>query len=225
LLLAFVDETSDRDKPRYFGLTVATINANFYRAVKAAFLERLDESGWERSIEFKGAFLFSASKGCTTVPVDTRITLVSELLKLNTSAKYRRMKFYYAATETNDHRSEYLEILPLLLAKALPRTSKKGGKDLVKLYCDRRDDLKPADIRAVAAPVIDARGYTLVEDVVCAVSNRETVGILYADIVGYLMGRVEVILNDIDMFDGLTAEQINASSKLMLPRKSGHWVR
>lgn len=225
MLLAFVDETGDRDKPDYFGLTVATVNANFYRAIKTTFLKLLDASGWDPAVEFKGAYLFSASKGCTTVSVDSRITLVSNLLKLNRSAKYRRMKFHYAATESHDHRSVYLEILPLLLAKALPKTSRKGGKDLLKVYCDHRSDLKPSEIRAVAGPTVQARGYTLVEDVVCPVSNRETVGILYADIVGYLMGRIDVISNDIDMFDGLTAEQIEANGRLRKLRTSTELVQ
>jgi len=220
VLLAFVDETGDRDKPRYFGLTLATINANFYRGVKTSFLQLLDASGWDPKIEFKGAYLFSASKGCTTVPVAARVTLVSEFLKLNASSKHRRMKFHYAAKESYDHRSDYLGILPLLLAKGLPRTGHKGGKDLLTLCCDHRSDLKPPEIRDAAAATVQARGYTLVEDVVCPVSNRETVGILYADIVGYLMSRIEVISTDLEMFEGLTPEEIETNGRLRKLRAS-----
>lgn len=193
--------------------------------MKTSFLELLDASGWDPKIEFKGAYLFSASKGCTTVSVADRVTLVSELLRLNASAKHRRMKFHYVAMKSDDHRSDYLKILPLLLAKALPKTSRKGGKNLLKLYCDHRSDLKAADIREAAAPMVQERDYTLVEDVVCPVSNRETVGLLYADIVGYLMSRIEVISSDIQMFEDLTPEQIEANGKLRKLRASKNLIR
>jgi hypothetical protein len=225
VLLAFLDETGDRDQPRYFGLTLATINANFYRGVKTSFLQLLDASGWDPHVEFKGAYLFSASKGCPMVPVADRVTLVSELLKINASAHHRRMKFHYVAMQSDDHRSDYLRVLPLLLAKALPKTSRKGGKDLLKLYCDHRSDLKASDIRQAAAPTVQKRGYTLVEDVVCPVSNRETVGILYADIVGYLMSRIEVIAKDIQMFEGLTPEEVETNGRLRKLRASTRLVQ
>jgi hypothetical protein len=225
LILAFVDETSDRDNPRYFGLTLATINANFYRAIKQAFHRELDAGGWDRDIEFKGSYLFSATKGCSTVSVDQRITLASSLLQLNASKKYRRMQFHYAALESDDHRADYLSVLPLLLRKGLPKAGHKGGKDLIKLYCDRREDLKPSEIRAAIDEVVSKRGYTLVEDVVCPNSNRETVGILYADIVGYLKGRIEVIKQDIEVFEGLSPEQIETNGRLRKLRTSTKLVQ
>lgn len=214
MLLAFVDETGDRDKPSYFGLTLAVINTNYYRPIKTAFHEHLDASGWDPTIEFKGSYLFSASLGCRSVPVDARVELVSQLLALNGSQKYRRMRFFYAALDSEDHKADYLTVLPLLLRKALAKPDRKGGKDLLKLYCDRRSDISTSEIRAAILPTVRNRGYTLVEDVVCPVSNRETVGILYADIVGYLRGRIEVITQDIDVFADFTPEQIKASSRL-----------
>jgi len=62
MLLAFVDETSDVKYKDYLGLSVALINASFYPKIKREAQSILIKGGWDPRIEFKGSYLFSASK-------------------------------------------------------------------------------------------------------------------------------------------------------------------
>lgn len=95
MLLLFVDETSDSKFKDYFGLSIAIINSNFYQTLKASFHKILVDSGWDKEIEFKGSYLFSANSGCKDIPVDKRIEIASRILELNKSRENSRIKFAY----------------------------------------------------------------------------------------------------------------------------------
>jgi hypothetical protein len=125
------------------------------------------------------------------------------------------MRLFYLKHETDNPKEDYLRTLPLVLEKALPKaTDKRQGKDLVTLAYDRRDDISPAEVRAAVDPIIRKRGYTLVEDVCMANSNYHTVGILFADIVGYLVARIDTISNDAELFENLSPEQKSQNGKI-----------
>lgn len=64
------------------------------------------------------------------------------------------------------------------------------------------------------------RGFALYENVLMASSGFETVGILYADIVGYLQARVETISSDAELFENITAEHWDTNGKLKKLRSS-----
>lgn len=224
MLLAFVDETSDSKYPEYFGLCIATINSAHYRTVKSAFQQILTDNGWNTEIEFKGSYLFSASKGCKDIPVETRVAIASSILNQTASEKNARMRFYYLKTKTTDHKKTYLQFLPLLLTKALPIAPKKSGKDLFALHCDQRGDIDAEVIRECVLKKIRDKGYTLYEDVVLVKSCFHTVGILYADIVGYLLGRIDAITMDSDLFDGISEEDYDSSGQLRKLRSSRELV-
>ena len=53
----------------------------------------------------------------------------------------------------------------------------------------------------MVAPVVEEKGYVLFEQVSMATSCFETVGLLYADIVGYLVSRIDTISSDEGLFD------------------------
>ena len=215
MIQLFADETGDSKFKRYFGLSLAMVKHNFYRQIKEEFQDILLRHGWNPEIEFKGACLFSASSGDLAVPIDQRIAIAEEILKLTASEANARMKFLYVKHETDDPKKDYLKILPLMIHKLLPVCGdKRQGKDLLQLCCDRRDDLTISEIRAAALPAIQKRGYTLVEDVTMVNSNFNTVGILFADIVGYLVARVHTISNDAELFQNLTQEQIEKNGKI-----------
>jgi hypothetical protein len=224
MLLSFVDETSDSKYPEYFGLCVATINSALYRGVKSAFQQILIDNGWNPEIEFKGSYLFSASKGPRDITVEKRVAIASSILNLTASEKNARMKFYYLKTKATDHKTTYLKFLPLLLKEALPTACKKSGKDLFALHCDQRHDIDEKTIREAVLKKVCDKGYTLYEDVVLVKSCFHTVGILYADIVGYLLGRIDAISMDSDLFDGISEEDFDSSGQLRKLKSSKELV-
>lgn len=124
------------------------------------------------------------------------------------------MKFTYLKKSSANQKEAYLQYLPILLEKALPKAQKRAGKDILSLHCDRRDDISPREIYDAVSPVIETRGYTLLEDIVVSRSNFHTVGILYADIVGYLYARVDTIANDSDLFLNVPPDQWENNGKI-----------
>jgi len=220
MIMAFIDETSDNKFKDYFGLCCAVVNLNFYKNLKTKFQKVLIDNEWDTSVEFKGSYLFSESKGCPTISVDKRIDMAEALLELNVSNQNARMKFFYLAiNSTTNSKAIYLESLPLLLRKSLKRAKDTSmGKNVLSLHCDYRSDVSIPEIRNIVLPVIEEKNYTLFEDVVLPSSNFHTVGILYADIVGYLMARIDNISNDNEIFDNLSDKEIQSNGKYLKPR-------
>ncbi len=211
--LIFIDETSDSKFKDYFGICCAQVNHTKYRNIKSKFHKILLDGGWDPNIEFKGSYLFSAKKGCESISVDDRVSLAEEILKLNSSESYGRMRFSYVRSSTDDFKKEYLGALPLLLDKVIKKPKKGQGKSLISINCDNRSDLCCDEVCNAIKPVIVRKGYTLVENVALVNSCFETVGILYADIMAYLLARIDVISNDHELFEGITPEMIKKSGK------------
>jgi hypothetical protein len=225
MLFLFVDETSDDKFPDYLGICIATINSNFYRLIKEQVHEALNEAGWSPMVEFKGSYLFSAKRGCDDVHVETRVDAAKSILDLTTSNINKRIHFYYFKTKSSDHKRDYLRFLPPLIKKSLPQPPKKGGKDLVAVYCDERADISHEEIRDTVKPTIQSRGYTLVEDVARVRSHYETVGILYADVVGYLLGRIDNISQDHELFENIPPEKYKSHGKIRKLRSSEELIK
>jgi len=217
----FVDESSDSKFKDYFGLCVAAVNSVHYRTVKQEFQALLRSSTWNETIEFKGSHLFSATKGDTSVSVEDRIEIAKQLLDLNSADKNSRFRFHYAGRhDCNSHKDEYLAVLPALVHRSLVKAKKGRGRDLVSVSCDRRDDISPMEIQTTILPAIEDRGYTLVEEVTAPLSNFNTVGILYADIVSYLSARIETIENDVELFESIPDEMLENNGKIRKLRTS-----
>lgn len=213
--LVFVDETGDQTNRNYFGLSLALIDSAHYSIIKSNFQNILAKNGWNKEIEFKGSCLFSASKGDTNIDIEKRINICADLLALNKAKKNARIKFAFVKIENStDHKTDYLLYLPKLLNKVLSKAKKKNGKDLLGIHCDQRSDIKECDINKAVEKLLIEKGYKLFENAVISKSNFETVGILYADLVGYLFGRIDNIKMDIDLFESLTAEQIENNYRL-----------
>lgn len=213
MLLVFVDETSDKKFKNYLGFCVATINSRSYSNLKAKAQKILRSIDWDPKTEFKGAFLFSASKGCPDVEIERRIDAAHKLLDLNISLKNSRIRFYYGSMDSRDHATDYLRALPGLLMK-LPPAPKGAGKNLVAALCDNRSDIDSATLHEAVSTALQSRGYVVLERVVQATSTLDTVGLMFADLVGYLAGRVETISNDAELYDGLTPEQFETNGKI-----------
>ena len=220
MLLVFVDETSDMKFKDYLGFSIAAINAKFYPKIKTDALKVLMEIGWDPQVEFKGSYLFSQTKGCTDVDIEKRIDAAHRLLDLNVASKNRRMRFTYGRMKSQNHKADYLEALPSLLSMALPKPGQGAGKNLTAIACDRRSDIAQTEVHKALSRVIDESGYVLLEEVTVVGSSFETVGIMFADLVGYLTGRVDNIANDAELFEGLSPEQFETNGKIRKLRSS-----
>ena len=208
----FLDETSDSNKRDYFGVCCVVMDSYFYRVVKDKAQKILYESGWDPDIEFKGSTLFSISKGDTKISIEKRIEIARDLLRLN-AEKNARIKFAYCDFQTENFKSSYLENLPILLNKVLPLAPKGAGKDLISVHYDQYDSISQDEFRKAIKEVINKKKYVLFEDVVSSSSGFETAGILFADLVAYLYGRVEVITKDIDLFKDLPTDKLQSDGK------------
>ena len=225
----FIDETGDSEYKDYFGLSLAVIDSANYKKLKNSFQRILRDSPWDETVEFKGSFLFSARQGDEKIEIEKRVDIAYDLLDLNIARNNARMYFYYKSTknDTRQHKEKYIEFFPLLLQKALKTKAKKGiGKDLVSIICDYRNDIKLGDLQTMAQTIIDKQGYCLWEHVSMVHSNFHTVGILYADIIGYLLSRIDIISSDTssdkDFFEkrpGASREKHGKMRKLESSRK------
>ena len=214
MLLVFVDETTDAKFRDYLGLSIATINARFYPLLKTRAQAILQGIGWDPAVEFKGSHIFSATSGCTDVVVESRIDAAHALLDLNASGSNCRMKFYFGEMGADDHRLAYLAGLPGLLFKAIPPAPGRAGKNLLSIACDTRSDITAEEIDQALSANIARRGYVLLEQTVQLRSSFSTVGIMFADLVGYLAGRIDTISRDSELFEGLSPEQFERNGKI-----------
>jgi hypothetical protein len=220
--LVFIDETGDKKFKDYLGLCIATIDARSYPLLKRESLKILEETGWDTETEFKGSFLFSATKGSSGVEVQERVDAAHRLLDLNTSDQKSRLKFAYGKMSSTNKGADYLAGVPQLLQirRVLPRASKGAGKNLISVTCDDRDDVKEDDLHRAIKPVLEEKGYIVLERVHQARSAPDAVGLMFADLVAYLVGRADTISNDAEFFEGLDQEQLKRSSKVRKLRSS-----
>jgi hypothetical protein len=221
--LVFIDESGDKDRPEYLGLSVATVDARYYPLLKRRTHEILLNTGWERGVEFKGSILFSATKGCPKVTIEDRVRIAGSLLDLNTSEKNSRMRFTYGRLRSANQGLDYLTKLPSLLDRALPTAPKGPGKDLLAVTCDERSDVSAHSIHETLAEVVEAKGYVLLERVVMARSGFDTVGLMFADLVGYLSARIDNTTFDADLF-GLPPEEFEMNPRLRKFRTSSDLI-
>jgi len=226
--LIFVDETGDQKFKDYLGVCIASIDGSKYPLLKRTSLEILGEIGWPTDQEFKGSFLFSASKGSQEVDVEKRVWAAEQLLDLNSSEKNSRMRFAYGRMTSSDKSSDYVAALAglLRLSKVLPRAPKGGkGKDLLLVVCDDRDDVDTAALHQAIKPVVEEKGWVILERVTQAVSAPESIGLMFADLVGYLVGRVDTISNDAALFEDLDEEQMASNGKLRKLKSSTDLIK
>ncbi|MBN1351933.1 DUF3800 domain-containing protein [candidate division KSB1 bacterium] len=213
--LVFIDETSDSKNPDYLGVCGALIDCAHYGKLKKEFHRYLEKHNWEKSIEFKGSWIFSASKGCQEVPVEERIELTQKIIALNTAKKNSKISFAYIFWENGSKNEQYLKIIPLLLDKLLPKfKNQKTGKNVLALYFDERSGLNQQKLRETAALVLNRKNAILLEDIQIVRSNYQTMGLCYADIVAYLMSRIDNIEVDSQLFEELQTEYARNNMQL-----------
>lgn len=223
----FIDETGDKKFKDYLGLCIATMDSRTYPFLKKQSQEILEKIGWDANTEFKGSYLFSASKGSTGVDVQKRVDAAHELLDLNASEKKSRLRFAYGRMNSTDKGADYLSELPRLLrlSKILPKAPKGPGKNLILVVCDDRDDVDADKLHSAIKPVLNEKGYVILERVTQASSAPDTVGLMFADLVGYLVGRVDTIANDAELFEGLDQKQLATNGKIRKLKSSSELIK
>ncbi len=225
MLLVFVDEMGDKKFKEYFGICIALVNARYYATLKQKAQRILANSGWSPSVEFKGSHLFSSSSGCTDVEIEHRVEAAGKLLDLNVAESNSRMKFHYGRMRSLDHVKDYLQYLPNLLSRCLPKAPKEAGKNLIAIFCDQRQEVLPLKLHHAVIESAQAKGWVILEHVITTTSGPDTVGIMYADLVGYLAARIDTISSDSELFEGLTSEQFEQNGKIRKLRSSTELIK
>jgi hypothetical protein len=117
-------------------------------------------------------------------------------------------------TESGSGNKEYLKLLELGLGQVLPRAPKGMGKNVIGIYCDERKGIRVTDVRDKVEAITKKKKYILLEDPHLVNSTVHTVGICVADIVAYLMSRVDIIKVDSSLFEDLTSEKAKKNMQL-----------
>jgi hypothetical protein len=138
--LIFVDEVEQPQKaPGFFGIGAFIVTSTFYRGLRDDVDDAFEEAHWDRDKEFKGRYLFSSSKGDTSVGIDARIELTQTIVKGTTAAKNARAMFCLAFNYEGRTESNYLALAGRALRKCPKPPNKKGDKCLAAVYYDRTD--------------------------------------------------------------------------------------
>lgn len=221
--LLFIDETSDSGNPNYLGVCAALIDATRYSDMKRSMLTLLSQAQWDVDTEFKGTTIYSQSKGCEDILVDQRIRLAEQIINLNASNANARITFSYRYSPNLNTSSVYLRLVHEAVNSLVKQcSSERNGKNLISIHCDERRDVDVDEIRTSIAPILERKGYVLFEDIMQTISNNQSVGLMFADIVGYLISRVhnihvsESLLSDPD---SETAKKNGQLRKLVASKK------
>src|SRR5690606_20674463 len=148
--LIFIDETGDRKYKDYLGVCVATMDSKSYPLLKREALKILESANWDPDLEFKGSYLFSASKGATEVDVEARVDVASRLLDLNASEN-SRLRFAYTDLVSKDKGAGYLAAVGQLLSsrKVIGKAPTGAGKNLVAVVCDELPDVGSRELHEI----------------------------------------------------------------------------
>lgn len=199
--LLFFDETQDHNNKEYLGISCSYIDHIFYGKLKNVFFDLLAKYNWDKSIEFKGSSIFSSTKGDLKVTIENRINLVKDLLKENVANINSRVKFAFVKAKTGNVKTDYLDIIPKMLYKFLPKAPKGAGKNIISVYYDHRPDLCEDEFYKNVIKCLTSKEYILLEGINSVNSKNEAVGIILSDIIGYFLGRIDNIKHDIDLFE------------------------
>jgi hypothetical protein len=178
----FLDETQNRRKRDFYGICGISIDERFYPRIARDVTQLFKEAGWDLKIEFKGRFLFSITKGDSSVDIDKRIELANQMIALNVARQNARLKALFFWNEASDTIQNHLYLTECVLKKLLP----SGSKPYI-IFADQNDKIPPEDLWKVIYDVIMNKNCCLVEDVVIIKEWRPThAGLCLCDLIAYL---------------------------------------
>jgi hypothetical protein len=180
----FLDETTNRRKKDFYGICGISIDEYFYPRIAQDMAQLFKDYGWNLEIEFKGRFLFSISKGDSTVTIDQRIELANQMIDLNVARRNARLKAAFVWNEASDTKENHLFLIKRALKQLI--TSSKKSK-LYIIFADQNDKIILQDLWKVAYDSTLNKDCCLVEDVVVIKDWKPThVGLCLCDLIAYL---------------------------------------
>ncbi|MBW2673814.1 MAG: hypothetical protein JRD89_10440 [Deltaproteobacteria bacterium] len=153
--------------------------------MRHAIDKALDDCDWCRDHEFKGSVIFSSTKGDTSVTTEQRVDAASSMVAATVSKANARVSCSIAWTDKGGGVKQHLDLVGQAVSRCLALAGKAAGKDLVAVYADNKDEIKPPELSAAIKKAVKSRGYTLVEDVVVVASSCDWPGVLLADVLAY----------------------------------------
>ena len=185
----FIDEFKYKHKEDYkvYGLALVVIDSNFYPGFKKTFYKEIEKIGWNKSFEFKGKSIFSASDGDTKVSVEKRIECMEKIVNLSTTKSGKIAKTHiYVSTELFENKIGEYDCYKTCLEKIIKKLPKVSNakKSLVSVSYDENDCLGK-DFDDVLESSLQKRGYILFEKPYSVKSSLKVPGILFADYVCY----------------------------------------
>ncbi|MDP4000409.1 MAG: DUF3800 domain-containing protein [bacterium] len=224
--LIFIDETGDAKDKDYLAFCVAVVDSKYYPLLKNETSKILKTISWKSDVEFKGTYLFSIKRGCADVDVEKRIDAAGKLLDLNVGKSNARIIFGYGHMKSSNRTEDYLSFVPSLITKVLPRAPRGGtAKNLAVVMHDELHGLNREKFNRAVTEAVMSKGYVLYEEVIEGRSSTSTVGLMFADLVAYLMSRVDVITKDAELFENLSAEQFKRNGKIRKLKSSTELLR
>lgn len=183
----FIDETSNKKNPNFYGVCGVCIDEKHYPGFVREVTKCFENAGWNTEIEFKGSYLFSVSKGDPNVTVDTRIAMVDKIIALNIAEKNAKLKAVFAWNEARDIAENHLLLVKKVLCKLLPSIYKKRRKKPCIVLADRNDKIPQQELWKSVSETLAGRNYCLVEDVHIFKDWRPShIGLCLCDLIGYL---------------------------------------
>ncbi len=191
----FVDEFKEFKKThKFYGLVAILIDNSSYMRFKKGFYDKLKKLGWNKGIEIKGRYSFSATKGDRSVSVEDRLKFIESIFELSESGnkKYASAKVYYTFDMFSKNKSEaqmHFELFRRILSK-IPSGTKKGnknGNNNMVIFLDSNKDLDIESISNMAEEILSKKNLFLIERCIDFNSSNATPGILFADYVAYFI--------------------------------------
>ena len=196
--LVFIDETKIQD---IFCISMVIINSAKYALLKREYLSVFENYGWEHNLdnnEFKGNVIFSSTrpKASKNILIETRVEICNEFLKHVIGERNKRMDVIFFANELKgkDRWKVYFDVVPKLLEKKLKKQPKKDGKNCVAIFCDDFGEKKNykkdfLEMRSQIATILKNKELIFFEEIFFCPSTSYTMGITYADIIGFLTAK------------------------------------
>lgn len=185
--LVFIDETENSTHvPGFYAVCAVSVDSTKYKLVRDAIDKALDDCGWCRDHEFKGAIVFSAKKGDPNITTEQRVDVAGSIVAATVSKANARVKCSIAWTDTGGTADQHVSLVEEAVIRCLPVAGKAAGKDIVVVFADNKDGIKRSALSAAVKKAVSSRGYTLVEDVVVVTSSCDVPGVLLADVLAYL---------------------------------------
>jgi len=185
--LVFIDETQNKRRPDFYGICGISIDESYYASMAREVTKCFQDLGWNNDMEFKGSFLFSASKGNPNVAVDMRIDLVDKMIALNIAKKNAKLKAVFAWNEARAVVENHLLLVKQVLCSLLPSIAKRHREQPCILFADRNDKIPQKELWKLVSETLTGRNYCLVEDVNIFNDWRSThIGLCLCDLIAFL---------------------------------------